>query len=86
MHTMRLHAHYKTGGTGHLYHGRFKSFPIQTDGHLLTVMHYVERNPVRADFVELAEDWQWSSAYARFRRADERRWLAIPDDPQLPRK
>ena len=85
MHTMRWHAHYKTGGTGHLYQGRFKSFPIQTDGHLLTVMRYVERNPVRADFMELAEDWEWSSAYARFQRADERRWLAIPDDPPLPR-
>lgn len=33
MHTMRWHAHYKTGGTGHLYQGRFKSFPIQSDGH-----------------------------------------------------
>ena len=29
MHTMRYHAHYKTGGTGHVYQGRFKSFPIQ---------------------------------------------------------
>ena len=85
MHTMRWHAHYKTRGTGHLHQGRFKSFPIQTDGHLLTVMRYVERNPVCAKFVELAEDWQWSSAYARFQRADERRWLAIPDDPPLPR-
>ena len=85
MHTMRWHAHYNTGGTGHLYQGRFKSFPIQTDGHLLTVMRYVERNPVRANFIELAEDWQWSSAAARFQRADERRWLAISDDPPLPR-
>ena len=85
MHTMRWHAHYKTGGTGHLYQGRFKSFPIQTDGHLLTVMRYVERNPVRANFVGLAEDWQWSSAHARVQRAEERRWLAIPDDPPLPR-
>ena len=85
VHTMRWHAHDKTGGTGHLYQGRFKSFPIQTDGHLLTVMRYVERNPVRANFIELAEDWQWSSAYARLQRADERRWLAIPDDPPLPR-
>lgn len=85
MHTMRWHAHYKTGGTGHLYQGRFKSFPIQTDRHLLTVMRYVERNPVRAGLVELAEDWQCSSAHARLQRADERRWLAIPDDPPLPR-
>ena len=85
MHTMRWHAHCKTGGTGHLYQGRFKSFPIQTDGHLLTVMRYVERNPVRANFIELAEDWPWSSAYARRQPADERRWLAVPEDPALPR-
>ena len=58
---------------------------MQTDGHLLTVMRYVERNPVRANLVDLAENWQGSSAYARFQRADERRWLAIPDDPPLPR-
>jgi hypothetical protein len=82
MHTMRWHAHYKTGGTGHLYRGRFKSFPIQTDGHLLTVMRYVERNPVRANLIELAENREWSSAYARLRRADERRWLAFPLIPR----
>jgi REP element-mobilizing transposase RayT len=67
MHTMRWHAHYKTGGTGHLYQGRFKSFPIQSDNHLLTVMRYVERNPVRANLIELAEEWKWSSAYRRRR-------------------
>jgi len=82
MHTMRWHAHDKTGGTGHLYQGRFKSFPIQTDGHLLTVMRYVERNPVRANLIELAEHWPWGSAYARMRRADERRWLAISRIPR----
>jgi putative transposase len=85
MHTMRWHAHNATGGTGHLYQGRFKSFPIQSDGHLLTVMRYVERNPVRANFIELAEDWHWSSAYARRQPADDHRWLAVPDDPPLPR-
>ena len=85
MHTMRWHAQYKTGGTGHLYQGRFKSFPIQSDRHLLTVMRYVERNPVRAKLIDLAEEWQWGSAHARRGPADERRWLAIPDDPPLPR-
>lgn len=48
-------------------------------------MRYVERNAVRADFVELAEDWQWSSAFARRQPADDRRWLAISDEPPLPR-
>lgn len=85
MHTMRWHAHYKTGGTDHLYQGRFKSFPIQSDGQLLTVMRYVERNPVRANLVDLAEEWQLGSADTRRQPADERRWLATPDDPPLPR-
>ena len=84
-HTLRWHAHYKTGGTGHLYQGRFKSFPIQSDEHLLTVMRYVERNPVRANFTSLAEDWLWGSAHMRQRHPNERQWLAIPDDPPLPR-
>ena len=85
MHTMRWHAHYKTGGTGHLYQGRFKSFPIQSDDHLLTVMRYVERNPVRANLIEHAEEWKWSSAYVRRHSPEESRWLAVPDDPPLPR-
>ena len=86
MHTMRYHAHYQTGGTGHLYQGRFKSFPIQSDEHLLIAMRYVERNPVRANFVERAEDWQWSSASVRLRPSEERRWLATPTNPPLPRQ
>ena len=43
-HTMRWHAHYHTEGTGHLYQGRFKTFPIQEDEHLVSVLRY------RADY------------------------------------
>ena len=53
-HTMRWHAHYHTEGTGHLYQGRFKTFPIEADDHLLTVLRYVERNPLRAAMCERA--------------------------------
>ncbi len=60
---MRWHAHHQTSGTGHLY--RFKSFPIQSDEHLYTVLRYVERNAVRAELVERAEDWRWSSTWRR---------------------
>ena len=35
-HVQRWHAHYQTSGSGSLYQGRFKSFPIQQDDHLLT--------------------------------------------------
>ncbi len=49
------------GTSGRVWQGRFKAFPIQEDRHLLTVMRYVERNPVRANIVASASDWRWSS-------------------------
>ncbi len=45
------------GGFGHLYQGRFKSFPVQSDEHLLTVIRYVERNALGAGLVTRAEWW-----------------------------
>ena len=69
-HTMRWHAHYHTSGTGHLYQGRFKAFPIEADDHLLTVLRYVERNALRAGLVEQAEDWRWGSLWRRVRGPD----------------
>jgi putative transposase len=62
-HTMRYHAHYHTSGTGHVYQGRFKSFPIQDDAHFLTVCRYVERNALRAKLTTRAEDWHWGSLW-----------------------
>ena len=46
---------------GHVWQGRYKSFQIQNDDHLLTVMRYVERNPCRAGLVQRAENWPWGS-------------------------
>ena len=59
-HVRRYHQHYHS--SGHVWQGRFRSFPIQEDGHLLTVHRYIERNPVRAGLVARAQDWPWSSA------------------------
>ena len=53
-------SYYHTSGSGHLYQGRFKSFPVESDEHLDTVLRYVERNPLRANLVEQAQDWRWS--------------------------
>ncbi len=60
-HVRRYHRHYNS--SGHVWQGRFKSFPIQSDEHLLTVMRYVERNPVRAMSIPVrkAQNWPWSS-------------------------
>jgi putative transposase len=61
----RWHAHRHTGGRGHLYQSRFKSFAIQQDGHFLSVCRYVERNALRTKLVERAERWPWCSAWTR---------------------
>jgi putative transposase len=70
-HSMRWHAHYHTSGTGHIYQGRFKSFPIEGDDHFYTVCRYVERNPLRANLVQRAEHWRWSSLWRRIHGDDQ---------------
>jgi putative transposase len=64
-HTQRWHAHHHSAGTGPLYQGRFKSFPIQQDGHFLTVCRYVERNALRANLIKSAQKWPWCSLAKR---------------------
>lgn len=58
-HVRQHHHRYET--SGHVWQGRFKSFLIQEDSHLLVAMRYVERNPVRARLVNSAVAWRWSS-------------------------
>ena len=87
--------HHHTTGTGHLYQGRFKAFPMQTDAHFLTVCRYVERNALRAGLVRRAEDWRWGSLARRRSRDPDARtllsdwpvdpprgWLRIVNEPQ----
>jgi len=64
-HTKRWHVAHGTTGTGHVYQGRFKSFPIQSNWRYLKALQYVEANPLKAGIVKTAEDWRWSSYYQR---------------------
>jgi putative transposase len=66
-HTQRWHAHRHSTGSGHVYQGRFKSFPIQQDEHYYAVARYVERNALRAKLMRRAEKWRWGSLH---------RWLS----------
>lgn len=65
MHTQRWQRAKQRVGYGHLYQGRFKSFPIETDDHYYTVVRYVERNALRAGLCECAEAWRWGSLHRR---------------------
>jgi putative transposase len=64
-HTQRWHAYRGTAGTGPVYQGRFRSFPVQSDDHFLTVARYVEGNAVRAELAARAQAWRWSSLWRR---------------------
>jgi putative transposase len=83
-HTQRWHAHRRSAGTGHVYQGRFKSFPIQQDDHFYTVTRYVERNAQRANLVRRAEQWRWSSLH-RWLRGNSADQALLASWP-LPRK
>jgi putative transposase len=61
-HVRRYPRHYHS--SGHIWQGRFKAFPIEGDEHLLTVLRYIERNPLRARLVDRADAWPWSSLQA----------------------
>jgi putative transposase len=58
-HTQRYHKHRRS--LGHVWQGRFKSPVIEDDEHLLTVLRYIEANPVRAEMVKHAGEYRWSS-------------------------
>ncbi|HET6880455.1 MAG TPA: transposase [Pirellulales bacterium] len=82
-------------GYGHLYQGRYKSFPVENDEHFYQVVRYVERNALRANMVRRAEDWRYSSLWRRrngttaerkllsdWPLARPRSWLQYVNQPQ----
>jgi putative transposase len=92
-HTQRWQRAKRKVGYGHLYQGRFKSFPVETDEHFYTVGRYVERNALRAGLVEQAEDWRWGSLWRRVQKqrapllsawplAEPRQWRQHVNQPQ----
>src|SRR5437879_789707 len=72
-HVRRYHQHYHS--SGHVWQGRFRAFPIEEDDHLLTVLRYLERNPLRAGLAASAPGWLWSSAALRAAEDRPRRIL-----------
>lgn len=60
-HVKRWKEHRHEIGYGHLYQGRYKCFPVESEDDFYQVVRYVERNALRANLVERAEQWRWSS-------------------------
>jgi putative transposase len=76
-HANRWQRHRHRVGYGHVYQGRFKSFPVEADEHFYQVQRYVERNALRANLVRDALSWQWSSLWVREQgTAEQQAWLS----------
>jgi len=78
-HTQRWHAKTNTVGYGHLYQGRYKSFIVENNEYLWTLLVYVERNPIRAKLVKSLKDWKWSSYYKRLNGIPSQKKLLATD-------
>ena len=84
-HSQRWHAAHGTVGIGHLYQGRYKSFPVQSNSYYLTLMRYVECNPLKAKLVAKAGQWPWSSLAIRTGKIDKP--ITLCESPvQLPKQ
>lgn len=62
--------HFREGWRGHLWQGRFASYPMD-NLHTIAAVRYIELNPVRAGLVERPEEWPWSSVRAHFAGEDD---------------
>jgi putative transposase len=76
-HVTRWQRHKRQVGYGHVYQGRYKSFPVESDEHFYTAVRYVERNPLRAGLIRRADQWRWSSLWRRLHGTrDQKRLLS----------
>lgn len=62
-HTWRHHRRHRS--SGHVWQGRFQSPAVQDGDHLLTLLRYIEANPLRAGIVADPAEYRWSSHPAR---------------------
>lgn len=50
----------RKGRKGHFWMSRYQCIPVETDRYGLSLMRYINRNPLRAGMVEKMGDWSWS--------------------------
>jgi len=53
----------KYSRSGHLWQGRYKSYPLFDDAHFWIVAKYIERNPIKAGMVQDVADYRFQSFY-----------------------
>jgi len=61
---------FRNGWKGHLWQGRFASYPMD-ETYLIATARYIVMNPVRAGIVKRPEHYRWSSCKAHLRGEDD---------------
>lgn len=60
---------------GQLFRGRYKAVLIEADNHLLEVLRYIHRNPLRAGIAAKLNEYSWSSHQGYISKAKKWEWL-----------
>ena len=60
---------------GQLFRGRYKCVLVEEDSHLLEILRYIHRNPVRANLCTSVGDYPWSSHHGYLSGAKKWQWL-----------
>ena len=73
IYTQRFNRHHKKDGQ--LFRGRYKAVLVDADSHLLEVLRYIHRNPLRAGIAKKMNDFAWSSHQGYISKAKKWEWL-----------
>lgn len=73
VYTQRFNRYHKKDGQ--LFRGRYRAVLVNADNHLLEVLRYIHRNPLRAGMVSNLKDFAWSSHHGYISRAKKWEWL-----------
>ncbi len=63
------------GFEGQLFRGRYKSILVCNDSHLLQLVRYIHKNPVKAGMVKDMSDYRWSTYNGYLSYAKKWNWL-----------
>ena len=58
-----LYINHKYDHVGHVFQGRYKTKELKTKNAVLRTKRYIKDNPVKASYVEKAEDYRWLRIY-----------------------
>ena len=65
---------------GHLWQGRYKSFPLFDDAHFWIVAKYIERNPLKAKMLQNVDEYRYHSF---FQWSHEHHYFSLLNDSMI---